>query len=102
MEIIQITRGDDTDALGVKNYIVINTERDLTGWSAVFQLASFKIKYSDISSKKLPLVISKEDSKKLPLGFNNGALKIYNPEGKACTVVRDIAFEVLSEVVRND
>lgn len=102
MEIIQLTRGDDSDALGEKINLIIDTELDLTGWSATFQLANFRQHFEDISSKKLPLVFSKNDSKKLPLGFIEGALKIYNPKGKAHTVIRDIGFEILSEVVRND
>lgn len=102
MEITYITRGDDSDALGSKHFIIINTKLDLTGFTATFQLANFRQKYDDITSKKLPLVFTKEQSKKLPLGLILGGLKIYNPEGKAHTVIRDIPFEVLSEVVRND
>jgi hypothetical protein len=102
MEIIKITRGDDTDALGQKISIVLNTDIDLTGWSATFQLVNFRTTFNDISNKKLYLKFNKEDTRKLPLGFQTGALKIYNPEGKAHTVIRDIGFEILSEVVRND
>ena len=102
MEIITLTRGDDSDALGAKHYLLLNTELDLTGFTATFQLVNFRCKYDDITSKKLPLIFSKNDTKKLTLGFITGALKIYNPEGKAYTVIRDIAFEILSEVVKND
>lgn len=102
MEIIQLTRGDDSDALGEKIVLNLQTDIDLTGWSAVFQLANFRQKFEDISSKILSLVFTKKDTKKLPLGYINGALKLYNPQGKAHTVIRDLSFEILSEVVRND
>lgn len=102
MEIIQLTRGDDSDALGEKIVLNLQTDIDLTGWSAVFQLANFRQKFEDISNKVLSLVFSKKDTKRLPLGLILGGLKIYNSEGKAHTVIRDIPFEVLSEVVRND
>ena len=101
MEIIQLTRGDDSDALGEKIVLNLNTDLDLTGWSAVFQLANFRQSFNDISNKALSLVFTKKDTKKLPLGYINGALKLYNPQGKAHTVIRDLSFEVLSEVVRN-
>jgi hypothetical protein len=102
MEVIQLTRGDDSDTLGEKITITLSTDIDLTGFTATFQLANFRQNFKDISGKVLNLTFSKKDTKRLPLGLVSGGLKIYNPEGKAHTVIRDIPFEILSEVVRND
>lgn len=99
---IVLTRGDDSDTLGEDIVLVLDTDIDLTGWTATFQLDGFRQKFEDITSKELELVFSKKDTRRLPLGNIKGALKIYNPEGKAHTVKRNIAFEILSEVVRND
>ena len=102
MEITQLTRGDDSDALGEAIVLVLKTDLDLTGFTATFQLANFRQKFNDITSKELYLVFSKKDTRKLPLGRIDGGLKIYTPIGKAHTVIRNIPFEVLPEVVKND
>lgn len=101
MAIIRLTQGDDSNALGEEINIILDSDLDLTGYSAVFQLCDFQYKWEDITSKKLPLIISSEDSKKLESGMQKGALKIYDKDGLAKTVIRDIQFLIELEVVED-
>lgn len=101
MAVIELTQGDDLNALGQEYNITIETDIDLTGFKAVFELDGFRQEWSDITSKTLPLAISREESKKLKLGERVGALKIYDENGLAKTIKKDIKFLITPEVVKN-
>lgn len=101
MTVFTITQGDDSNALGQEINILLESDEDLTGFKAVFQLGDYQQKWDDITSKKLEVVIPREYTKKLAVGPNYGGLKIYDSNGLAKTVIRDIKFLVLAEVVKN-
>lgn len=101
MSVIVITQGDDSNALGEEIVINLDTDLDLTGCRAVFQLENFKQEFEDITSKKLHVVIPRADTKKLPCGQRFGAIKIYDKNGLAKTIVRGIKFLIEKEVVEN-
>lgn len=101
MSVIVITQGDDSNALGEEIAINLDTDLDLTGCRAVFQLENFKQEFEDITSKKLLVVIPRTETKKLPCGQRTGAIKIYDKNGLAKTIVKDIKFLIEREVVDN-
>lgn len=98
---IKITQGDDTNALGNSIVFTLNTDLDLSGYTAAFQVIDVRKTWSDITSKELTLVLSKEETAKLPVGTHLGALKIYDASGLAVTVIRNIPVYVESMVVEN-
>ena len=101
MSVITLTRGDDSNALGEEIKIVLKTDMDLTGFTAVFQLGDFQQEFDDITSKELFVVIPKEESIKLEIGPMTGGLKLYDANGLARTIVKDIKFNIEREVVDN-
>lgn len=96
---IVYTQGDDSDAIGNVIEITLDTELDLTGYTARFQLGNFKQDFNDITSKNLEVVIP--HSVFVRTGTYNGALKIWDANGKCVTVARDLEFQVLTKVVSN-
>ena len=96
-----IVQGDDTNALGNSIIFYLETDLDLTGYTAVFQVESLRYEWDDITSKELSLVFTREQTKTLEVGTYLGALKIYDENGLAATVIRNIPVNVLSEVVEN-
>lgn len=99
---IIITRGDDSDALGNTIKIHLNTELDLTDFTAVFQIDKLRWEYDDITSKELNIVITREQSMQLEDGVAYGALKIYDATDKAITIIRDVPIYVKTKVVDNE
>lgn len=98
---IQITAGDDSNALGNTITIKLTTDVDLTGYSMIFELCGQTWSFDDISSGEIPLVITREQSAQFPTGTQYGAIKIFD-EYKLCkTVLTDIPFYVKPMVVEN-
>ena len=98
---IMIRQGDDTNALGNSITFVLNTEIDLTGFTAVFQVDSVRYEWDDITSKRLELVLTAEQTATLPVGTSYGALKIYDADGLANTIIANIPVYVQPMVVEN-
>ena len=98
---ITIVQGDDTNALGNSIIFTLETELDLTGYSAIFQVEHLQYKWDDITSKILNLVFTREQTATLESGIYNGALKIFDENDLAVTVIRNISVNVLSMVVDN-
>ncbi len=101
-DVIIITQGDDSNAMGGNIILELETDIDLRGWTARFQIGDIVWNFSDITSKELNLIITKEQSAQMPVGDNWGALKIYDASGLAKTVIRNIKIIVRAEVVSND
>lgn len=99
--LIRLTQGDDLSALGEVVNIVLESDMDLTNFKAVFQLGDFQQKWEDITSKILPLDIPSTESKNLPLGFQKGALKIYDESGLGKTINKNILFLIEPSVVED-
>lgn len=100
-DIIHLVQGDDSNALGNKITISLTSNLDLTGFTAVFQLKNYRQKWDDITSKKLEVVIPRSVTEKLTVGEHKGGLKIYDQNGLAKTIIKDIKFRVSREVVEN-
>lgn len=101
MSVITLRQGDDSNALGRETKITLDTDLDLTGFRAVFQLDEFRQEFDDITSKELFVVIPRDASANLPVGELDGALKIYDADGLALTVADEIKFMIEEKVVEN-
>lgn len=99
--IIDITQGDDSNALGKQILIHLNTSADLTGCSAIFQVGDFTQTWADITELELEVVIPREATALLPIGSIQGALKIVDSDGRTMTVCRNIMIRVSPKVVIN-
>lgn len=98
---ITIVQGDDTNALGNSILFTLETDLDLTGYTAIFQVESLQYKWNDITSKELFLVFNREETATLTVGSQLGALKIFDENDLAVTVIRNIPVNVLPLVVDN-
>ena len=100
MRIATIIRGDDTDFAG-QDFVgfEIESELDLTGFKAKFQMGTFVKVWDDITSKMLDLSFSAEESLALPLGENTGAIAVIDADGKLETMYTDLVFYVEDKVV---
>ena len=98
---IVITRGDDSDAFSNVIKITMNTDIDLTGYKAIFQIGREQWVYDDISSKEVSIVIDKERSMKFKEGTYYAAFKLFQPDGLCKTAFRDIPVYVKEIVVDN-
>ena len=103
MTIIDLTKGDATDAFGnIAFNININTTVDLTGCTARFQVGTIKKDFADITSKVCTVILSSTETDTLPEGLTYGGFKLFDSDEKPLTIVRDIGFRVASKVVDND
>ena len=92
---IYITRGDDTNFNEDKFLkFILNTERDLTDWSAMFTLGGNTYKFTDIASKTFEVTISAEDSQKIPYGLNMGSVYLFDNKSRRKTLTISIPFQV--------
>lgn len=99
---ITIIRGDDSDAFENSIEIEIDTDLDLTGCSAILQVANLKWSFEDITSKVLVWVISKEESLRLKEGVESASMKIFDANGKAMTVITSFPVYIEPQVVDNE
>ncbi len=99
---IEIRRGDDLNAFGKEVVLVLNTEQDLSSCRAVFEVDGFRQEWNDITSKRLPIIMTREDTQKLKAGHRFGYVKVYDENNLAETVKKEICVVVHPEVVKND
>jgi hypothetical protein len=100
MQEITIYKGDDSNALGEQIVIKLDTEVDLMGCRAVFQLGDYRQEISDISGKEVEVIIPASASKKFKPGVMLGGLKVYDCEGLGKTVAGDLRFRIIESVVK--
>ena len=98
---ITIVQGDDTNALGNSIIFTLETDLDLTGYTAIFQVESLTYTWDDITSKELDMYFTREQTSTLEAGNHYGALKIFDDNDLAVTIIRNIPVYVLSKVVDN-
>lgn len=96
---IFVTRADDSNAMGYEINIKIETSLSLEGWTARFQLEDLVWDFDDITSKNLPLIITAEQSKILPVGTSYGAMVLYDENGLRKTVMRNIPVYIYPQLV---
>lgn len=96
-----IVQGDDTNALNEYNAFELETDIDLTGFTAIYQIGDLQYSWDDITSKMLFWFFDREQTMTLEPGIYNSALKIYDNNNRAVTVVRNIPVNVLPLVVDN-
>lgn len=99
---IIIRQGDDTNALGMAIIFNLNTDLDLTGFKAVFQVNDLRYTWDDITSKRLEMHFTREQTATLPLGTSYGAFKVYDNSDLAVTVLSNIPVRVQPLIVENE
>ncbi|MBR2771602.1 MAG: hypothetical protein IKD78_06270 [Bacteroidales bacterium] len=73
----------------------------MTGWHAIFQLGQFQWEYNDLTGGTLTLTIPRDITAQLPVGEQYGALKIFDANDLARTVIKNIPFFVNPQTVTN-
>ena len=96
---IFVTRADDSNAMGYEILIEIETSLSLEGWSGRFQLEDLAWDFDDLTSKKLSLIISAEQSIMLPVGTSYGAMVLYDENGLRKTVMRNVPVYIYPQLV---
>lgn len=90
--IIEIFRGDDSDALGYQTIVgTIHTDLDLSGCKAVFRYLGFFQEFDPIPEDgKLTIVIPSASSMQFPPGLGYASLKVYDIDRKVRTFTNRI------------
>lgn len=102
MEVIKLRQGDSLKWLGREVLFNIDSDLDLTGWKAIFQLGPLIKVYENFEeSKIIDLDITKEESENLNLGYQTAYLKFVDAEGLAGTQDVRINFLILPKEVEN-
>lgn len=104
MNKILIHKSDSTIFANVDKFLTffIDTDLDLTGYSAKFVLGWITKEIEDISSKSFEVVLSAEDTKQLRLGAQYGSIILTDSNGNIKTITNTIPFEITTAVVENE
>lgn len=98
---IPLIKGDDTNWNNQQTFsIKLSTSIDLDeGFSAEFRIGNVVKTFDKIVSNKITPILTSEDTASLPLGYNNGILKLFDSEGRTRTVKSNIPFIVKNGVI---
>ena len=104
MNKILIHKGDCTIFADVNKFLTfdLETNLDLTGWSAKFVLGWVTKVVEDISFKQFEIILSSEDTNQLRLGSQFGSIILTDSKGNIKTITNTIPFEVTTAVVENE
>lgn len=100
-EYITIIKGDDTNFID-DQFIVINfnTDFDLSGFTATFQLEDVVLTYGDLSSKRIEIILNKDITANLTKGKQYGELKLIDTQNRIRTLSSVIPF-LIQDFVNN-
>ena len=104
MKPIRIHKGDSTIFANANKFLTfnINTELDLTGYSAKFILCSILKTVPDISSRKFDIILGSDETQKLRDGLNYGSIILTDNKGNSKTLINTIPFDITTAVVENE
>lgn len=104
MKPIRIHKGDSTIFANANKFLTFNidTELDLTGYSAKFILCSILKTVSDISSRKFDIILGSDETQKLRDGLNYGSIILTDNKGNSKTLINTIPFDITTAVVENE
>jgi len=101
MDYITIIKGDDTNFLEDQFVVVsFNTDYDLSGFTATFQLGDVILTYGNLSSKQFEIILSSEITSNLKLGKQYGELKLIDTQNRIRTLSSVIPF-LIQDSVKN-
>ena len=96
---IYIFRGDDTTFAGSKFLTFrIDTDFDLTGWKAIFNLGSITKTIDDISNYVFDVELTHEETNQLWYGELFGSIKIVDGQEHIKTIANKIPFCITNEL----
>lgn len=103
MNPIYIHKGDSTTFADVTKFLTFNieTDLDLTGWTAKFTLDFVTKEINDISTKSFDVILTAQDTKRLRTGVQYGSIILTDENGNIKTIVNTIPFQVTNEVIEN-
>lgn len=103
MEPILIHKGDCTIFATCPKFLtfVLDTELDLTGWTAEFSLFSITRTIPNIVTKSFEVALSHNETSKLLCGEAFGSIKLIDSKGNIKTICNTIPFKITSEVIEN-
>ena len=97
---IELTQGDDSNALGGSIVFNLTTNADMTGWYAILQLGNFQWRYNDIENG-FDWVIPRDITAQLEAGLQYASMKIFDSQDLCKTVINDIPVYVNAQTVAN-
>lgn len=96
---IELRQGDDSDFFGREIIVHLDTNKDMTGWTAEFKLGNITKNFNNFAtSKQLEIVLSKTETESLPEGKLFGYIKITDANGKVGTL-ETIPFTIFAKVI---
>lgn len=99
-----IRQGDATDFADNKSLTInlSNTPDDLAGYRGRFQLGKVIKDYADITSKSIEIILNADETEKVSEGLQYASFKLFDAEGRPCTILEKIPYRVLPKRVEND
>ena len=102
MQTITIRQGDSSDffyTITAKLKGKNNTSLDLTGWTAVLQVANHTEKFTNLADNEIEITFDAETTRKMPLGKHKVFLKLITDDERVGTEKELFILDVLSETV---
>lgn len=84
---IELRQGDDSDFFGREIVINLDTDKNMTGWTAEFKLGDITKSFANFeTTKQIKIVLSKTETESLPAGKLYGYIQITDENGKLGTL----------------
>ena len=95
-----IIKGDDTffNNMDLLGSITLETDLDLTGWTAEFNLQGVTFILDDMSSKVFQPRFTKEQTSTFQCGIHYATLKLYDTQKFLRTVFTNLPYKITKEV----
>lgn len=95
-----IIKGDDTffNNMDLLGSITLETDLDLSGWTAEFNFQGVTLISDDISSKVFQPRFTKEQTSTFSCGIHYATLKLYDADKKLKTIFTNLPYKITKEV----
>lgn len=90
-----IYQGTDTNFAGSELYLNLTTNiSDLTGYVLTFKLQNIVKTFPDITSKRVQIILSAQETNSLKLGNYQSSIEVTDPNGKKVASWTDTIFNI--------